>query len=155
MLLVFAKHECADRDARARNPRADRSSFFPAACTWPHIQVWRVLAPGDNVHEAIRPTRLLVYSHDGFGLGNLSRTLKICERLSQEIPSLSILLLTGSPLAQAFRLPARVDYVKLPSVVRRARDQYVSRILRTPFKRLSPMRADLIQDAIRGFRPHL
>jgi predicted glycosyltransferase len=107
------------------------------------------------VHEVIRPTRLLMYSHDGFGLGNLSRTLKICERLSQEIPSLSILLLTGSPLAHAFRMPARVDYVKLPSVVRRARDQYVSRILRTPFKRLSPMRADLIHAAIRGFRPHI
>ena len=107
------------------------------------------------MHETIRPTRLLVYSHDGYGLGNLSRTLKICERLSKEIPSLSILLLTGSPLAQAFRLPARVDYIKLPSVVRRARDQYVSRILRTPFKRLSPMRADLIHAALRGFRPHL
>ena len=34
----------------------------------------------------VRSTRLLVYSHDAFGLGNMRRTLKICDQLAKEIP---------------------------------------------------------------------
>ena len=102
-----------------------------------------------------RSTRLLVYSHDTFGLGNIRRTLKICDQLAKEIPDLSILLLTGSSMVHSFRLPPKVDYIKLPCVHRQARNKYVAKYLHTSFKEISDMRQDLIQAAFRGFRPNI
>lgn len=102
-----------------------------------------------------RSTRLLVYSHDAFGLGNIRRTLKICDQLSKEIPDLSILLLTGSSMVHAFRLSPKIDYVKLPCVHRQARNKYIAKYLRTSFKEISEMREQLIFSAFKGFRPHI
>jgi predicted glycosyltransferase len=102
-----------------------------------------------------RSTRLLVYSHDAFGLGNIRRTLKICDQLSKEIQDLSILLLTGSPMVHSFRLSPKVDYIKLPCVHRQARNKYVSKYLRTSFREISQMRDDLILASFKGFRPDL
>src|SRR5678816_1417274 len=102
-----------------------------------------------------RSTRLLVYSHDAFGLGNIRRTLKICDQLSKEIPDLSILLLTGSPMVHSFRLSPKVDYVKLPCVHRQARNKYIAKYLRTSFREINQMRDDLIFAAFKGFRPDI
>lgn len=102
-----------------------------------------------------RSTRLLVYSHDGFGLGNLRRSLKVCDQLSDEISGLSILLLTSSRLVDAFRLKERMDFIKLPSVQRRSRNQYVAKYLRSPFRNVQRMREQLIMAAFRGYSPHL
>ncbi|RMF26089.1 MAG: glycosyltransferase, partial [Cyanobacteria bacterium J083] len=41
--------------------------------------------------------RLVVYSHDAFGLGNIRRMLAICQHLLATIPNVSILVLSGSP----------------------------------------------------------
>jgi predicted glycosyltransferase len=62
--------------------------------------------------------RLLVYSHDTFGLGNIRRTLAICEHLVEADVDLSILLVTGSPVIHNLRPPARLDYIKLPCLTR-------------------------------------
>ena len=62
--------------------------------------------------------RLMVYSHDAFGLGNLRRMLSICEYLLKDQTDLSILLVSGSPMLQAFRLPKGLDYIKLPCLNR-------------------------------------
>jgi hypothetical protein len=50
--------------------------------------------------------RALFYSHDTVGLGHIRRTLRICEHLDCSFPSLSMLLVTGSPVAHGFRAPA-------------------------------------------------
>jgi predicted glycosyltransferase len=108
-----------------------------------------------SVSVAHRSTRLLVYSHDAFGLGNLRRTLKICDQLSKEMPDLTILLLTGSSMVHSFRLSPKIDYLKLPCVHRQARNKYVSKFLRTSFAELSGMREGIIHAAFRGFRPDI
>lgn len=102
-----------------------------------------------------RSTRLIVYSHDAFGLGNIRRTLKICDQLAKEIPDLSILLLTGSPMVHSFRLSPKVDYVKLPCVHRQARNKYIPKYLRTSFSEISTMREDLIFGCFRNFKPDI
>ena len=66
--------------------------------------------------------RLMVYSHDTYGLGNLRRMLSICQTLSDAFPEMTILLLSGSPMMQSFRMPARLDYIKLPCLTRVARE---------------------------------
>lgn len=63
-------------------------------------------------------TRILVYLHDTFGLGNIRRMVRISEALVESAPDVSILLVTGSPMLHALRLPPRIDYVKLPCLAR-------------------------------------
>ena len=75
--------------------------------------------------------RLLVYSHDTFGLGNIRRMLAICEHLVEADVALSILLVTGSPVIHNLRLPARLDYIKLPCLTRRDFENYDVKYLGT------------------------
>ena len=51
--------------------------------------------------------RVLVYSHDTFGLGNIRRMLEISRHLVESDPDMSVLIITGSPMLHAFRLGFR------------------------------------------------
>ena len=97
--------------------------------------------------------KVLLYSHDTFGLGNIRRTLLLAEALSQNYPAASLLIVTGSPMIHAFRIPARTDYIKLPSVVKQAAGQYESRYLGVPFKKVRALRRDLVLSAARHMQP--
>ncbi|MBI5836444.1 MAG: glycosyltransferase [Candidatus Eisenbacteria bacterium] len=97
--------------------------------------------------------RLLAYSHDTVGLGHLRRTLGICGDLVGWDPALSALIVTGSPVAEGFHLPDRVDYVKLPSVRKCGNSTYESRSLNLGFDELRRMRSSVIRDTTRGFAP--
>ena len=99
--------------------------------------------------------RLLVYSHDTFGLGNLRRTLSICEHLIASQPELNILLLSGSAVIQHFDLPERTDYIKLPSLKRDQHGGYGAKFLQTEFKQIVQLRAQLLQAAVAHFRPEV
>ena len=65
-----------------------------------------------------RAIKILVYSHDTFGLGNIRRMVAICEYLKSQVPGLSVLVLTGSSMLHSFRLIEGIDYVKLPCIKR-------------------------------------
>lgn len=99
--------------------------------------------------------RLLVYSHDTFGLGNIRRMLCICEHLNAVIPDLSILLVSGSPMVHSFRLPPRLDYIKLPCLRRTLQGGYMAKSVGTPLQDTVRLRADLIRTAVTHFCPHL
>lgn len=99
--------------------------------------------------------RVVVYSHDTFGLGNIRRMLAICEYLLNASPELSILLITGSPIIQNFRIPARLDYIKLPCLSRTDRDTYCTKYLGTELELTMRMRSGLILSAMETFDPHL
>ena len=84
-----------------------------------------------RIHPSLITTgeykRIMVYSHDAFGLGNIRRMLSICKYLIKYISNLSILLVSGSPMLQSFRLPQGLDYIKLPCLNRgQAGTQYNS-----------------------------
>lgn len=97
--------------------------------------------------------RALFYSHDTVGLGHIRRTLRICEHLESSFPDLSMLLVTGSPVAHGFRAPVGLDYVKLPSVIKRGDDCYETRNLRVPFQMTWRLRARLLRDTVAAYRP--
>ncbi|HWQ31548.1 MAG TPA: glycosyltransferase [Blastocatellia bacterium] len=99
--------------------------------------------------------RLLVYSHDTYGLGNIRRMLAICQHLIESIPDLSILLVTGSPVIHSLRLPDRLDYIKLPCLTRTEHDDYSARFIGTAISETMRLRADLILAATANFRPDL
>jgi len=62
--------------------------------------------------------KILVYSHDTYGLGNIRRMLSVVEHLVKNDPDVCALILSGSPMMQAFRLSPRIDYIKLPCLTR-------------------------------------
>src|SRR5438045_8668935 len=68
--------------------------------------------------ESARLKRILVYSHDTFGLGNIKRMLEISKHLVATYSDVSVLIISGSPIVHAFRIPPRVDYIKLPCLTR-------------------------------------
>jgi predicted glycosyltransferase/CheY-like chemotaxis protein len=97
--------------------------------------------------------RLLVYSHDTYGLGNMRRMLFICQHLSNSFPDLSILLLSGAPMIHSFRIPDRLDYIKLPCISRNERESLSVKYLRTEISEIMRLRSDLILAAIANFKP--
>ncbi|NJL64625.1 MAG: glycosyltransferase [Methylacidiphilales bacterium] len=99
--------------------------------------------------------RLMVYSHDAFGLGNIRRMLAICEHLVQEIPELSILLLSGSPMLQGFRLPKGLDYIKLPCLNRGETGEVAVKYLGMNVEDTVRLRSHLILSAAINFQPDI
>lgn len=102
-----------------------------------------------------RNRRVLIYSHDTFGLGHLQRCLKIARSLVSTHADLSILLVTGSPLVHRFELPERVDYIKLPAVRKVGPEQYEARSLNTSYTRILELRTALLLESVKQFEPHL
>src|SRR5919202_1870145 len=96
----------------------------------------------------------LLYCHDTFGLGHLRRTLSLVEALCDRRPDLSQLVATGSPFAHAFRLPDRVDYLKLPSVAKVGAG-YAARSLPLSLADVMALRTEILTAAARRLRPEL
>lgn len=99
--------------------------------------------------------RLMVYSHDSFGLGNIRRMLAICQRLLATIPELSILIVSGSPMIHSFRLPPRLDYIKLPCLGRDRVGKLAAKYLTTDVAETVRLRSNLIKTAVVDFQPDL
>lgn len=99
--------------------------------------------------------RLVVYSHDAFGLGNIRRMLAICQHLLATIPNLSILVLSGSPAIHNFKIPARLDYIKLPCLGRDRQGNLAAKFLSADVQETVQLRSNLIRTAVADFRPDL
>jgi predicted glycosyltransferase len=98
-------------------------------------------------------TRVLVYSHDTFGLGNIRRMIAISEALTKADPRANVLLISGSPLLHAFRMPPRIDYVKLPCLARDTRGVYAVKYLDLDYDAALRLRSSLIVSAANEFEP--
>lgn len=99
--------------------------------------------------------RIMVYSHDAYGLGNIRRMLAICTHLLTHMPELSILLISGSPMIHGFRLPQGLDYIKIPCLSRGLFGNLSSKYLGTDAEETVALRSQLILSAAASFRPDL
>lgn len=99
--------------------------------------------------------RVLIYSHDTFGLGNIRRMLEVARHLVQSSSRVSVLVITGSPMLHAFRIPAGIDYVKLPCLQRNVEGRYAARSLNLSLDDTVRLRANIIRSTIADFRPDL
>ncbi len=98
--------------------------------------------------------KVLVYSHDTFGLGNIRRMLAISQGLLDHSSNLSILLVTGSPMIHSFRLSETgFDYLKLPCLNRNVEGQYGARSLGMETSDLVKLRSQMILAAAENFKP--
>jgi predicted glycosyltransferase len=99
--------------------------------------------------------RVLIYSHDTFGLGNIRRMLEVARHLVESSVEVSVLVVTGSPMLHAFRIPPRVDYLKLPCLARDTTGHYGAKFLDLTLDRTVKLRANLIRSAVADFAPDL
>jgi predicted glycosyltransferase len=103
---------------------------------------------------SLRP-KILLYSHDTFGLGNIRRTLLLAEELGNHYQDAAILIVTGSPMIQAFRIPEGIDYVKLPCLDRTDSERYEPRFLQQCAEEVKQTRCAILRNTVLGFDPDL
>jgi predicted glycosyltransferase len=106
--------------------------------------------PGTN-----RPKRVLLYSHDSFGLGHVSRCRTIANAIVESDPSVSVLILSGSPMIGSYEFRSGIDFVRVPGVVKNISGEYDSANLRVGVEHTMEMRTRIIRDTADIYRPDL
>lgn len=99
--------------------------------------------------------KLMVYSHDSFGLGNIRRMVAICKYLLETLPEVSILLVSGSPMLHSFRLPPGLDYIKLPCMGRDLSGKVAVKYLSTNVEDMIRLRSHSIAATAANYQPDL
>jgi len=99
--------------------------------------------------------RVLIYSHDTFGLGHLRRCRAIAHALVERNKDLSILILTGSPIIGSFDFKARVDFVRIPGIIKLRNGDYTSLKLHLDIEETLDLRASIIRHTAEAFDPDL
>ncbi len=100
-----------------------------------------------------RRPRMLIYSHDSFGLGHLRRCRTIAHSLVDHREDLSVLILSGSPIIGSFGFRERVDFVRIPGVIKLRHGDYSSLKLDMNIDDVMAMRASIIQHTADVFKP--
>ncbi|GGB95106.1 membrane protein [Marinobacterium zhoushanense] len=101
------------------------------------------------------PRRILMYSHDTFGLGHLRRCRALAHAIVDRYKSVSVLILTGSPIIGSFSFKARVDFVRIPGVIKLHNGQYTSLSLLQDLSQTLALRESIIRHTAELFDPDL
>ncbi|HEY5898152.1 MAG TPA: hypothetical protein VIV54_11335 [Burkholderiales bacterium] len=99
--------------------------------------------------------RILIYSHDTFGLGHLRRCRTIAHALVERYKHLSVLILSGSPIIGSFDFRSRVDFVRVPGVIKLRNGEYTPLNLHIDIGETLSMRASIIQHTAEMFDPDI
>lgn len=99
--------------------------------------------------------RVLMYSHDTFGLGHLRRCREIAHALVEAWRGLSVMIISGATIAGAFDYRVRVDFVKIPSVIKLRNGEYTSMAQHTSLQDTLEMRKAIIRQTAEAFRPDI
>ena len=124
------------------------------------LQLKQATALSTSPIRPVKPARLtnpriLLYSHDTFGLGNIRRTLLLAQEVIEQYPRAAVLLITGSQMIHSFRIPEGVDYIKLPCLDRIDAERYESRFLLECSEAVKRTRRAIIERTVLGFAPDL
>ncbi|KIC48254.1 glycosyltransferase [Tateyamaria sp. ANG-S1] len=99
--------------------------------------------------------RVVLYSHDTFGLGHLRRSRALASALTQSGVAENAIILTGSPVAGRFTFPPAVDHVRLPGVKKLADGTYASQTEGMDIEATTALRSALITSTIEQYEPDL
>ena len=105
--------------------------------------------------EVLKSKRILIYSHDSFGLGHLRRCRAIAHALVERFKGLTVLILSGSPIIANFDFRARVDFVRIPGVIKLYNGDYTSMKLHIDLKDTLCIRESIIRHTARAFAPDI
>ena len=103
-----------------------------------------------------RPKRVLLYSHDSYGLGHVSRCRTIANAIVEADSSLSVLIVSGSPVIGSYEFRSGIDFVRIPGVIKQIETgEYDSANLRVGVEHTIEMRTRIIRDTADIYRPDL
>lgn len=105
--------------------------------------------------KRVEHMRILMYSHDTFGLGHLRRCRAIAHSLVERFKGLFVLIMSGSQITGAFDFRARVDFVKIPSVIKLYNGEYTSIDEHIDIHDTLAIRKSIIRDTARSFDPDI
>ena len=88
------------------------------------------------------PYKILMYSHDTYGLGHIRRCLAMA--LSLRKSPANILIITGSLLAGRFKSPMRIDFVRIPGMIKVTNEQYLPLSMRIEATEVLEIRKKII-----------
>ena len=89
------------------------------------------------------------------GLGHLSRCRTIAHALVEREKDLSVLILSGSPIIGSFDFKARVDFVRMPGVIKLRNGEYTSLNLQIDITEMLQIRASIIRHTADAFKPDM
>ena len=110
------------------------------------------------MHQSVdrfRDARILMYSHDTFGLGHLRRCRAIAHALVERFKGLHVLIVSGSSIAGAFEFRTRVDFLKIPSIIKLYNGEYTPLSRHTDLHETLALRRSVIQSTAESFEPDL
>ena len=99
--------------------------------------------------------KILIYSHDSFGLGHLRRCSTIAHALARRFQDLSVLILSGSPIIGSFEFRSRVDFVRIPGVIKLRNGEYTPLSLSLNIEHILAIRSSIIEHTAKVFDPDI
>lgn len=99
--------------------------------------------------------RILMYSHDTFGLGHLRRCRTIANHLVETFRGMQVLIISGATIAGAYDYRSRVDFVKIPSVIKLRNGDYTSLDQHIDLEDTLSMRQAIIRQTAEAFQPDI
>jgi predicted glycosyltransferase len=105
--------------------------------------------------KRLEHVRVLMYSHDTFGLGHLRRCRAIAHAIVERFKGVNVIIISGSQIAGAFDFKARVDFVKIPSVIKLYNGEYDSIGEYIDIDDILTMRNLIIQRTAESFQPDI
>ncbi|MEM6824086.1 MAG: glycosyltransferase [Pseudomonadota bacterium] len=105
--------------------------------------------------QSFSGAKILIYSHDTFGLGHLRRCREIAHALVEAYSGVSVLIISGATIAGAFDYRSRVDFVKVPSVIKLRNGEYTSLAEHIPLEDTLNMRRTIIEHTAKTFDPNI
>lgn len=108
--------------------------------------------PGETPLPSLR---VVLYSHDTMGIGHMRRNLLIAQKIRQQFPSASVLVIAGAREAAIFSQQAGIDCLTLPSFRKEPNGTYSSRHLKMSADDVLDFRSETILAAMHNFRPDL
>lgn len=116
-----------------------------------------VMEPGTNSGSPLITSRwgarVLIYSHDTFGLGHLRRSRALANAIVEEQPGTSVIIISGSPVIGNFEFESGVDYIRIPGVTKLPDGDYRSLNLNVNLDEAVGLREALILQAAKAFQP--
>lgn len=101
--------------------------------------------------------RILLYSHNGFGVGHFAINAAIAKSLRASFPQADIILVTGGTLHQwiTSMVPEGVEFIKIPSMrMKTATSILKPNKLHMGIQEVVDMRSAMILSLVKTFKPH-
>ncbi|MCF1505525.1 hypothetical protein L0F51_17375 [Afifella sp. H1R] len=100
-------------------------------------------------------SRVLIYSHDTFGLGHLRRCQGLAEAIVENFEHASVMILSGSPIIGSFEYRSRVDFVRVPGVIKLRNGEYTSLNPKIDIDETLSLRSSIIEHTASIYRPDI